>query len=103
MAHLGNPYTPIYPGEIIKDELEYRNISQSEFSRKIGVSYTLLNEVLNGKRPLSLELAFIVQTALGISAALLLRLQTSYNLHLAEKDKSLLSRLKNVPHITAMF
>jgi addiction module HigA family antidote len=102
MAHLGNPYTPIYPGEIVKDELEYRKISQLEFARKTGVSYTLLNEVLNGKRPMSIEFALITQKALGISAGLLLRLQTSYNLQIAEKDKSLLSRLKKIPRIAAV-
>ena len=43
------PATPIHPGEMIKDELQARGISQKKFAEIIGVSHTVLNEVLNGK------------------------------------------------------
>ena len=41
------PATPIHPGEMIKDELQARGISQKKFAEIIGVSHTVLNEVLN--------------------------------------------------------
>ena len=47
--HELQPSTPIHPGEILKDELEARNISQRKFAALIGVSYSVLNEVVNGK------------------------------------------------------
>ena len=43
------PYMPTHPGEVLKDELQARGISQKKFSSLIGVSYTMLNEILNGK------------------------------------------------------
>ena len=47
------PFEPTHPGEVIKDEIEYRGISQRSLAAQIGVSYTQLNEVLNGKRTLN--------------------------------------------------
>ena len=43
-------YQPTHPGEVLKDELEYRGISQRSLAREMGISYSVLNEVLNGKR-----------------------------------------------------
>ena len=53
MATLGYSFYPVHPGEIIKDEMEARKISQREFARQVDMSYTVLNELLNGKRSLS--------------------------------------------------
>ena len=38
------PSNPIHPGELIKDEIEYRGISQRKLALQMGVSPTLLNE-----------------------------------------------------------
>ena len=45
----------IHPGEMIKDEIIARGITQKEQARQMGVSYTVFNEILNGKRALSLQ------------------------------------------------
>ena len=49
------PFEPTHPGEILKDEIEYRGISQKKLAKEMGVSYTVLNEILNAKRPLNTE------------------------------------------------
>ena len=46
------PFEPTHPGEILKDEIEYRGISQKKLAKEMGVSYTVLNEILNAKRQL---------------------------------------------------
>lgn len=51
--HELTPSEPIHPGEMLKDELQARNISQRKFAALIGVSYSVLNEVINGKRPVT--------------------------------------------------
>ena len=51
------PFEPTHPGEILKDEIEYRGISQKKLAKEMGVSYTVLNEILNAKRPLNTEYA----------------------------------------------
>lgn len=36
---------------VLKDEIDCRGISQRQLAHEIGVSSSLLNEVLNGKEP----------------------------------------------------
>ena len=40
----------IHPGEMIKDEIMARGLTQKELAEQMGVSYTVFNEILNGKR-----------------------------------------------------
>jgi len=81
---------------LIKDELEYRKIQQKEFAKKCGLSYTALNEVLNGKRPISIELALTIEAALGINADMLVRMQTKYNIQMAHKNHKTINRLAEI-------
>ena len=50
-------FTPTHPGEVIKYELIARGITQKEFAERIGVPYTMLNYILNERRPLSASVA----------------------------------------------
>ena len=72
------PSEPIHPGEILKDEIEYRGISQRKLAAQMGISPTLLNEILNGKRAVSAEYALLFEAALGIDAEPLIKLQVDY-------------------------
>ena len=74
------PFKPTHPGEVLKDELEYRGISQRSLAKEIGISYSAFNEVLNGKRSLSPELAMMMEAALGVDAAPLLGMQNEYDM-----------------------
>ena len=67
---------PTHPGDVLKEELECRKISQKKFSEVLGVSYTMLNEILNGKRPITSDFALMVEAALDINAELLVNMQT---------------------------
>lgn len=49
------PFIPTRPGEVIKDELEARGITQRKLADVTGISYSVVNEVLNGKRPVTIE------------------------------------------------
>ena len=73
------PYRVTHPGEIIKDELDDRGISQREFALSVGMSYSVLNEMLNAHRPLTTNTALLFEAALGLPADLLMRIQTKYN------------------------
>lgn len=96
MTTLAYSAIPVYAGEIIKEELEARGISQKELAENLGVSYTMLNEILNGKRPLSSEVALLVEAALDINAEMLIGIQSRYNLQTARKDKSIKARMQSV-------
>ncbi|MDO5524166.1 MAG: HigA family addiction module antitoxin [Bacteroidia bacterium] len=90
------PFEPTHPGEIVKEELEYRGISQKHFAQVVGVSYTMLNDILNGKRPISADFALMFEAAMGISAEMLVRMQTRYNLQIARSKKENIARWENL-------
>jgi len=102
-ANKMEPFEPTHPGEVIKDEIEYRGISQRALAAQIGVSYTQLNEVLNGKRTLNTELALLISAALGIDAEPLLSMQIRYNVINAQRNQSFVSRLKSIRKFAAAF
>ena len=97
------PFRPTHPGEVLKDELEYRKISQKQLAAEMGISYTLLNEVLNGKRQVNTELALLVEAALDIPAEPLLQMQARYNMHTVKRNKSFMEKLQKVRKIVAAF
>ena len=97
------PFQPTHPGEVLKDELEYRGISQRGLARELGISYSSLNETLNGKRALNTELAMMMEAALGIDAAPLLAMQNEYNMLMAERNESFMEKLKHIRKIAAVF
>ena len=87
------PYEPTHPGEILKDEIEYRGISQRKLAAKMGVAYSVLNEVLNAKRPVTTEYALLFEAALGIDAEPLIGMQADYNMQVMRKTNPLLTAL----------
>lgn len=69
-----------HPGEFLRDELEARNWSQVEFAEIIGHPVQFVNEVIAGKRGLTLETAKVFGAALGTSAEFWMNLDTAYQL-----------------------
>jgi|SRR5690554_5288800 len=94
-------FAPTHPGEILKGEIEFRGLSQRGLAKKMGVSHTVLNEILNAKRPLTVEIALLLEAALGLDAEPLIGMQTRYNIQVAKNNKSFSERLKNVRRVCA--
>ncbi|MGN0238210.1 MAG: HigA family addiction module antitoxin [Lepagella sp.] len=97
-----SPFEPTHPGELIRDELEARNLSQTSLAKQIGISTSLLNEVINGKRSVNTELALLLEAALGIEAELFLKLQNAYNMQIAKSDTTFMSRLAHIRQLAAV-
>lgn len=95
------PYTPTHPGELLKDELQARNITQRRFAEATGISYTMLNDIVNCRRPVTTDVALLIEAALGTSADIFVNLQTRYNLLTARKDTQNMKRLEAVRKICA--
>lgn len=93
----------IHPGEMIKDEIIARGITQKELAKQMGVSYTVFNEILNGKRPVTTEYALLLEAALGTNASIWIGLQADYNMQKAKQDKSFMKRLEKIRKIAAIF
>ncbi len=95
------PFYPTHPGEVIKDEIEYRGISQKQLSQSMGMPYKALNDILNERRPVTTESAILFEAALDISAETLLNMQVQYNLVQAKRNPTLISRLSSIRRIAA--
>ena len=87
---------PTHPGEIIKEELECRCMTQKRLAEIINVPYTQLNETLNGKRPLSVDLALLIEAAMGINSELLINMQNRRNIAVAKQRPTFVSMLDSI-------
>lgn len=102
---IANNLTPVYPthpGEILKDEIEFRGISQRKLAKQMGIAYSVLNEILNARRPLTEKSALLFEAALGIDAEPLMRLQLKYNMQATRQDSSFMERLARIRKVAAM-
>ena len=78
-----------------------RYLSKEVFSEQISVPYTQLNEILNGKRPVTTDFALMMEAALGINPEMLTNMQMRYNMSVARQKKSLLDRLVDIKRACA--
>lgn len=102
MGNLGYGFCPTHPGELLKEEIEYRKLSQSSLAKQMGVPYTALNDMLNGRRPLTANTAMLFEAALGINADLLIRMQLKYNMQIVRQDKTLADRLAEIRKVAGI-
>lgn len=83
------PFVATHPGEMIKDELKERGMTQKQLAEKTGIKTSVLSETINGKRSVSLNVAVALEKALDIPADIWMNMQTQYDLdsaHIAERD-----------------
>lgn len=85
-----------HPGDLLKEELEARGISQKKFSEVLSIPYTQLNEILNAKRPVTTDFALMMEAALGINPELLINMQARYNMSVARQKKPLTAKLIDI-------
>lgn len=93
---------PVHPGELLKEEIESRKLPQTKLASQMGISYKVLNDILNCRRPLTTTTALLFEAALGISAGLLMRMQLDYNMRQTTNDQSFMERLKKIKQYAAM-
>lgn len=105
MALSANNTTPMHathPGEILKEEIVYRGITQRDLAEEMGIAYSVLNEILNARRSVTEKTALLFEAALGIDAEPLLKMQMRYNIQSARKDSAFMERLEKIRRIAAV-
>lgn len=99
MATKINQLTPamaIHPGEMLKDELEARSITQKEFAQLTGIPQTQLNEIIKAKRWIYADTALLIGKALHMDAVIWTNLQMNYELDLAKHNEKNKTRLEAI-------
>lgn len=69
----------IHPGSILREELRERGIKQRELAQKMSVQPSHLCEIIQGKRPVTKNLADKLERVLGIPSIDWMRLQLAYD------------------------
>ncbi len=75
----------IPPGETIKELLESRNITQLDLSLKTGINKKTINEIINGKAPISISTAQKLEYVFNIPASFWNNLERNYQETLERK------------------
>ena len=96
------PSQPTHPGEVLRDEIESRGITQTKLANEIGVRVSLLNELINGKRNFTIEYAMMIEAALGIDADFWIRMQANYDKKMAHLNKNFMDKISRIRRIAAV-
>lgn len=80
-----NP-SPMHPGQVLSEiYMKELHLSQSELARLCGCSPRKINEIVNGKRSVTVEFAIVLERALGTTAEMWVRMQAEYDLQQARQ------------------
>lgn len=88
-----NHFVPDYaipPGETLLDTIEALGMSQAELSERTGRPKKTINEIINGKAPITPDTALQLERVLGVSAAFWNNLGKNYRetlARLAEQER----------------
>lgn len=90
----GNDYIST-PGEILLEEfLKPMGISQYRLAKAIARPQSAVSDIVNGRRSITAEMAWLLGQALGTTAQFWLNLQTTYDLRTIDTSK--------LPHVEVL-
>jgi addiction module HigA family antidote len=79
---------PTHPGEVLLEEfLKPLEISQSALANKLHIPIQRINEIVNGKRGVTPETAWLFADAFGTTPEFWTNLQAAHDLALARPEK----------------
>lgn len=86
---------PTHPGEVLLEEfLEPLEIPQTELAGKLGISVQRVNELVNQKRGVTPETAWLLAGAFGTTPQFWMNLQANYDLANARPE----TQVKRIVH-----
>lgn len=79
---------PQHPGQILmEDYLQPLGLSQSKLAKELGITYARLNELIHGKRGMTVDTALRLERFFGVSAQSWLNAQLRWELYHAVHAK----------------
>jgi len=76
--------SPVHPGVYLKELLRELKLSQYRLAQELGVPAMRINHVVNGKRPVTAELALRLGRYFGQNPRYWINLQSRYDMDIAE-------------------
>jgi addiction module HigA family antidote len=89
----------IHPGKLIERDLRKRGITQLMLAANTGIEYHTINEIIAGKRNLTIEQATKIESFMGYDEGFLSQLQTYYDIKQNQNIKNSRMRSQTPPHI----
>ncbi|HQC55277.1 MAG TPA: HigA family addiction module antitoxin [Clostridia bacterium] len=91
------PDYAVHPGVILKDFMQTLNLKQTDLAISAGINRCMLNEIINGKRPITVSTARRLEKDFGLPATFWLNLQANYDARIesSETDKTYMKGLPN--------
>ena len=78
---------PLHPGKVLAAVyMTEMGLNQTELAKRCGCSPRKINEIVNGKRGISPSFAIVLESVLGTSAEMWVRMQAEFNLWEARQD-----------------
>ena len=71
-------YIATPPGATIKEQLEYKGMSQKELSLRMGMSEKHISRLINGEVLLTPDVAYRLEIVLGVPASFWNKLEANY-------------------------
>ena len=79
-----NRMSPVHPGEILRDEMDERDLSANALAQALDIPANRLTAILNGQRGVTADTALRLSRYFGTTPELWLNLQKTWELRLAE-------------------
>ena len=78
---------PLHPGRVLAEVyMAELRLNQTDLAKRCGCSPRKVNEIVNGKRGISPAFAITLESVLGTSAEMWVRMQAEYDLWQARQD-----------------
>ncbi len=81
------PDWSIHPGEILREALHVRGLTQAALARMLHRPAQVINEIIGGKKAITAATALDLEAAVGISAEFWVHAQASHNLTVARQGR----------------
>lgn len=92
-----NRMSPVHPGEILREEMEERDLSANALARALAIPTNRITAILNGQRGVSADTARGLSRCLGTTPDFWLNLQKTWELRCAEIEAEEGKRVRFVP------
>lgn len=81
------------PGEFLREELQSRGWTQGDFARILGRPLQTVNQIINGRKRITVETAKEIGLALGTGPEVWLNLENAYRLRITpDPDRAIQHR-----------
>jgi len=77
---ISNP-SPLHPGKVLAEVyMSELGLNQTTLAQRCGCAARKINEIVNGKRGISPSFAIVLESSIGTSADMWVRMQADYDL-----------------------